>query len=177
MKGYPRFPTEGRRVSVGCSTDDWKNCRQTPQRRQAALPVAEIFLTHSLYKNNKIMKFRQYVSTNDVPVGRARLTEANLIGTPSLGTSSTDPRGSQSPSQAALGDQPSENGSPLGSGRSTDQMDDQLKKAQAMATELNVYRMGPAQALYMRQDTSIRREVPEKNRNHAFPSSLGIKPK
>jgi hypothetical protein len=92
------------------------------------------------------MKFRQYVSANDIPVSRVSLIEGDLLAAPSTGASATDRSKAtlsktqwSSPSQDAQGagdSQPPEHGQPLGSGRPPDATDSQLKKAGTLATEL-----------------------------------------
>ena len=91
------------------------------------------------------MRFRQYVSVNDIPASRLGLTEADLLGSPSSGTSTnagesplskTQWTNPSSDDQAGVEDQPPEHGEALGSGRAPDAMDAQLKKAGALATEL-----------------------------------------
>ena len=91
------------------------------------------------------MKFRQYVSANDIPSNWVSLSEGDLLGAPSSGTSTNAGESPLSKSQwtnpsrdaqAAVGEQPPEQAEPLGSGRPPDAMDSQLKKAGALATEL-----------------------------------------
>jgi hypothetical protein len=95
-----------------------------------------------LYKG---MRFRQYVSENDIPANRTGLIETDLLGSPSSGTSTNAGESplsksqwtnSSSDAQAAGDNQPPAHGEPLGSGRPPDAMDGQLKKAAGLATEL-----------------------------------------
>jgi hypothetical protein len=87
------------------------------------------------------MKFRSFFQKN----ATASLTEADLLGSPSSGTSTnagesplskTQWTNPSSDAQADVGEQPPEQGEPLGSGRAPDAMDAQLKKAGATASEL-----------------------------------------
>ncbi|HEX5273109.1 MAG TPA: hypothetical protein VFW33_21585 [Gemmataceae bacterium] len=89
------------------------------------------------------MKFRQYISVNDIPAGRFSLNEADLLGAPASGTSTSAGESPLSktpwtnPSQDAQGagdSQPPEQ--PLGSGRPPDATDGQLRKAGELANEL-----------------------------------------
>jgi hypothetical protein len=91
------------------------------------------------------MRFRQYVSVNNIPASHIALAESDLLGAPSTGTSTnagesplskTQWSNPSSDAQAGVGEQPPEQGEPLGSGRAPDAMDGQLRKAEAMASEL-----------------------------------------
>jgi hypothetical protein len=102
----------------------------------------EISSVLALYK---CMKFRQYISANGVPAGRFSLTEADLLGAPSAGGSASAGESplakttwaNPSPDTQAAGDsQPPESSDPEGSGRPPDAMDEQLRKAGALAMEL-----------------------------------------
>ena len=91
------------------------------------------------------MKFRSYLQKSVSPSLPVSLVEADLLGVPSSGTSAgagesplskTQWTNPSQDAQAAVGEQPPEQAEPHGSGRPPDQMDAQLKKAGAMASEL-----------------------------------------
>ena len=84
------------------------------------------------------MKFRQYLSAKDVPPACVPLTETDLLGAPSIGASTTDPKGSSTtdPRATAGPQSPEGGGTPLGSGRPPDQMDDQIRQVGTLAIQL-----------------------------------------